>query len=91
MDTYNTGSGTKNSSKIRKKFDKYKSDVVDAFDIGYASGWDTSYLVPDCLFGKIHATLGFKRGLYDNFNCFDEGVYVGEVSPDVIKQLRKCN
>ena len=66
MDTYNTGSGTKNPSKVRKKFDKYKSDVVDAFDIGYASGWVTSYEVPDCLFGKFHAMLGFKRGLRDH-------------------------
>ena len=65
MDTTKTTSGAKCSSKIRKKFDKYKADIVDAFDIGYASGWITSYEVPDCLFGKLHATLGFKRGLRD--------------------------
>ena len=42
-----------------------KADMVDAFDIGYASGWDTSYDVPNCLFGKLAATYGFKKGLRD--------------------------
>ena len=32
-----------------------------------------------------------KLLLYDDFTCWEEGVYVGVVSPDVIKQLRKSN
>ena len=32
-----------------------------------------------------------KLLLFDNFNCWDEGVYVGRVSPEVIAQLRKSN
>ena len=32
-----------------------------------------------------------KLLLYDDFTCWEEGVYIGVVSPDVIKQLRKCN
>ena len=32
-----------------------------------------------------------KLLLYDDFTCWDEGVYVGVFSPGVIKQLRKTN
>ena len=32
-----------------------------------------------------------KLLLFDNFNCWDEGIYVGRVSPEVIAQLRKSN
>ena len=32
-----------------------------------------------------------KLLLFDNFNRWDEGVYVGRVSPEVIAQLRKSN
>ena len=32
-----------------------------------------------------------KLLLYDDFTCWDEGVYIGVVSPDVIKHLRKTN
>ena len=64
MDTCKNCSN-KLSTKIRKKYDKYKADLSDAFDIGYASGWETSFEVPDCMLGKIHAALGFKKGLRD--------------------------
>ena len=32
-----------------------------------------------------------KLLLFDNFSCFDEGCYVGPVSSETIKQLRKSN
>ena len=32
-----------------------------------------------------------KLLLFDNFNCWDEGVYMGRVCPEVIAQLRKSN
>ena len=32
-----------------------------------------------------------KLLLYDDFRCFDEGCYVGVVSPDIIKQMPKVN
>lgn len=32
-----------------------------------------------------------KLLLFDNFNCWDEGVYMGRVSKEVIAQLRKSN
>ena len=32
-----------------------------------------------------------KLLLFDNFNCWDEGVLMGQVSSEVISQMRKCN
>lgn len=32
-----------------------------------------------------------KLLLFDDFNCWDESVLMGKVSPEVIKQMRKCN
>ena len=32
-----------------------------------------------------------KLLLFDNFNCWDEGIYMGRVSKEVIAQLRKSN
>ena len=29
--------------------------------------------------------------LFDNFGCWDEGVYIGQVSPEVIEQMPKSN
>ena len=52
------------------------------------------FFISDIMDDDVVTTIGVedrKLLLYDNFNCFDEGVYIGEVSPDVISQLRKCN
>lgn len=52
------------------------------------------YFISDILEEDVVTTMGLedkKLLLFDDFNCFDEGVYVGVVSPDVIEQLRKCN
>ena len=32
-----------------------------------------------------------KLLLFDNFSCWDEGCYMGQVSPEVIAQMRKVN
>ena len=61
--------------------------------IVYAKGMPT-YFITDILDDDVITTFGLedkKLLLYDNFNCFDEGCYVGEVSPAVIRQLRTCN
>ena len=34
---------------------------------------------------------GKKLLLFDNFKCWDEGLYMGRVCPEVIEQMRKCN
>lgn len=52
------------------------------------------YFISDILDDDIVCTVGQEEKkflLFDNFNCFDEGCYVGEVSPAVIAELRKSN
>ena len=53
-----------------------------------------AYFISDILDDDVVCTIGQedrKLLLFDNFNCFDDGVYVGEVSPEVIKQMPKKN
>ena len=52
------------------------------------------YFISDILDEDVVCRIGMEEQkllLFDNFTCWDEGVYVGEVSPAVIKQLRKSN
>lgn len=39
----------------------------------------------------MYSDKGEKLILFDNFSCWDEGCYMGEVSPEVISQMRKAN
>ena len=53
-----------------------------------------TYFVSDILEDDVICTIGQedrKLLLYDNFSCFDEGIYIGTVSPETIKQMRKKN
>ena len=53
-----------------------------------------TYFVSDIMDDDVVCTIGNedrKLLLFDNFSCFDEGVFVGEVSPETIKQMRKTN
>ena len=52
------------------------------------------YFISDILDDDIVCNVGQEEKkllLFDDFNCFDEGCYVGEVSPAVIAELRKSN
>ena len=52
------------------------------------------YFISDILDDDVVCRVGQEEQkllLFDNFICVDEGVYIGEVSPAVIKQLRKSN
>ena len=52
------------------------------------------YFISDILDDDVVCMVGMEEQkllLFDNFSCWDEGVYIGEVSPAVIKQLRKAN
>lgn len=52
------------------------------------------YFISDILSNDIICTIGQedkKLLLFDNFMCLDEGCYIGNVSPKVIEQMRKCN
>ena len=52
------------------------------------------YFISDIMDDDIVCTIGQedkKLLLFDDFNCWDEGVLMGKVSPEVISQMRKCN
>ena len=54
----------------------------------------SQYFISDILESDVVTTYGVedkKLLLFDDFSCFDEGCYVGQVSPEVIRQLRKSN
>ncbi len=52
------------------------------------------YFISDIMDDDVVCTIGLedrKLLLFDNFDCWDEGEYIGTVSKDTIAQLRKCN
>ena len=52
------------------------------------------FFISDILEDDVITVVGVEERkllLYDDFTCWDEGVYMGVVSPDIIKQLRKAN
>jgi uncharacterized protein YaaR (DUF327 family) len=54
----------------------------------------STYFYSDLLEEDVVCTIGQedrKLLLYDDFSCFDDGVYVGEVSSETIEKMRKTN
>ena len=52
------------------------------------------YFISDIMDEDIVCTIGQedkKLLLFDDFKCWDEGCYMGKVSPEVIEQMRKSN
>lgn len=52
------------------------------------------YFISDIMDEDIVSTIGQEEKkllLFDDFNCWDEGVLMGKVSKEVIAQMRKCN
>ena len=52
------------------------------------------YFISDILEDDVVTTIGVENTkllLFDDFSCFNEGCYVGVVSPETISQLRKSN
>ncbi len=52
------------------------------------------YFISDIMDDDIVCTIGQedkKLLLFDDFKCWDEGCYMGKVSPEVIEQMRKSN
>ena len=52
------------------------------------------YFLSDILEEDVVCPIGMedqKLLLYDDFSCYEEGKYVGKVSPDVIGRMRKAN
>lgn len=53
-----------------------------------------TYFISDIMDEDIVCTIGVedrKLLLFDNFKCWDEGCFMGEVSKEVIEQMRKSN
>ena len=51
------------------------------------------FFISDIMDDDIVCPIGLedkKLLLFDNFVCWDEGEYIGEVRADVIKRMRKC-
>ena len=60
----------------------------------YSKGTPT-YFISDILDEDVVCSMNEKKGikliLFDDFQCLDEGCYMGKVSPEVIAQMRKAN
>ena len=54
-----------------------------------------TYFIYDIMDEDIACVMNSDKGekliLFENFSCWDEGCYMGEVSPEVISQMRKAN
>ena len=53
-----------------------------------------TYFYSDILEDDVVCTIGQedrKLLLFDDFSCFNDGVYIGNVSRETIKQMRKTN
>ena len=78
---------SKASAYLMKYIEKSGERIV------YSRGTAT-YFISDIIDDDVVCTIGQedrKLLLFDNFSCFDEGVYIGEVSRETIKQMRKTN
>lgn len=72
---------------LMKYIDKTQERIV------YSKNTPT-YFVTDILDDDVVCRIGQedkKLLLFDNFACFDDGVYIGEVSPEVIAKMPKSN
>ena len=60
----------------------------------YSKGTPT-YFISDILDEDVACSMDEKKGikliLFDDFQCLDEGCYMGKVSPEVIAKMRKAN
>ena len=57
------GKTSKAGQKVKNYTKKYKDDIRDAYDIGYAKGWDNAYEIPKRVGSKTAATIGFRKGI----------------------------
>ena len=65
----------------------------DGGRIVYSKGLP-QYFISDIMDDDVACTIGQedkKLLLFDNFNCWDEGCLVGQVSKEVIDQMPKAN
>ena len=85
-----------NSTKKEKFFRSNKEkgeEMITREQIVYSKGLP-QYFISDILEEDIACAYNdeeTKYILFDDFSCWDEGVYVGQVSKDVIEQMPKAN
>lgn len=91
----------------RNDFEFIEDDTVKRFALGYIMKYIEKsgekvvfskglpqFFISDIMDDDIVCTIGMedkKLLLFDDFGCWDEGCYMGQVSPTVIAQLRKSN
>lgn len=46
-----------------RQMSRRKSDLMDAYDIGFAKGWDDAYLIPKRMGARSKAAEGYKKGI----------------------------
>ena len=51
------------ASKVKKSAKKYGADIREAYNVGYARGWDDAYDVPKRFGARIAAARGYKKGI----------------------------
>ena len=74
-------------SYIMKYLEKSEERII------YSKGLPT-YFISDIMDDDIVCTIGVEERkllLFDDFNCWDEGVLIGKVSKETISQLRTTN
>ncbi len=48
---------------MKQKIKRYGTDIRNAYDIGYAKGWEDAYVIPKRVGAKTAAAYGYKKGL----------------------------
>lgn len=88
FDKLNDTAGVTNAIKYLLKYiEKTGEKIV------YSRGLP-QFFISDIMDDDIICRMGIedkKLLLFDNFKCWDEGEYIGEVSPNTISKLRKSN
>ena len=49
--------------KMPRPMSRRKSDLMDAYDIGFAKGWDDAHLIPKRTGARSKAAAGYKKGI----------------------------
>ena len=49
--------------KMPRPMSRRKSDLMDAYDIGFAKGWDDAHLITKRMGARSKAAAGYKKGI----------------------------
>ena len=59
---------TKKYEETQKKQKRsYKDDILSAYGIGYAKGWEDAYTIPKRFGSVAAATHGYKKGIKNHY------------------------